>query len=75
MKSNPAERQYPRSFAPDALWNREEIMGYLSISNTIYYDIEPELRTFRVGTRRVAFAADVIAFARRQQQEQNPVMI
>ena len=73
MKHNQAERAYPQSFAPDALWNREEILGYLSISSTIYYEIEPELKTFKIGARRVAFAADVIAFAKRMQREQNPM--
>ena len=67
-----SERAYPKSFHPDALWNKEEIIGYLSISGSIYYELEMEIPTFRVGRRRVAFAKDVIALAERMKLDQNP---
>lgn len=71
-KTDRSERAYPKSFHPDALWNKEEIIGYLSISGSIYYELEMEIPTFRVGRRRVAFAKDVIALAERIKLEQNP---
>lgn len=66
------DRHYPESFHPEALWNMEEICGYLSIAHNKYYEIEPMFKTFKVGRRRVAFAANVIAYAHRIEAEQNP---
>ena len=62
-KTDPRERAYPKSFHPDALWNKDEIEGYLSITDSVFYDREMEIPTFKVGRRRVAFAKDVIALA------------
>lgn len=73
-KIDRSSRAYPKAFHPDALWNKEEIMGYLSISDPVYYELEMEIPTFRVGRRRVAFAKDVIALAERIKLEQNPPM-
>lgn len=66
-------RAYPKSFHPDALWNKDEIKGYLSVSTYTFYEIEPFLHTFKIGRRRVAFAKDIIDYAKSIQQEQNPV--
>lgn len=71
-KIDPRERAYPKSFHPDALWNKDEIEGYLSITDNIFYEREMEIPTFKVGRRRVAFAKDVIALAERIKLEQNP---
>lgn len=71
-KTDPRERAYPKSFHPDALWNKDEIEGYLSITDSVFYDREMEIPTFKVGRRRVAFAKDVIALAEKIKLEQNP---
>ena len=48
-KIDPRERAYPKSFHPDALWNKDEIEGYLSITDNIFYEREMEIPTFKVG--------------------------
>jgi|GEM_PF-4748039 len=65
-------RQYPKSFDPKALWNTQEIIGYLNISKATFYDMEYLIPTFKAGQCRVAFAKDVIAYAERLKQNQNP---
>ena len=62
---------YPKSFDPKALWNSDEICRYLNISKPFFYEIEARIPTFKVGQRRVAFAAKVIGFAEMLQREQN----
>ena len=66
------DRAYPARFHRDSLWNMEEICGYLCISHNKFYEIEPLLKTFKVGRRRVAFAEHVINYARQIEKEQNP---
>lgn len=69
MKTSSME--YPQSFDPKALWNSDEICRYLNISKPTFYEIEALIPTFKIGKRRVAFAANVIEYAERIAREQN----
>ena len=65
------EKSYPQSFELQALWNIEEICGYLRFSKPYFYKIRSQIPTFKTGNRRVAFAKDVMAWAEHQKNKQN----
>ena len=66
------QRIYPQSFHPYALWNKEEVCGYLEIKSTYFHQIEALIPTFKVGRERVAYAKDVIAYSLKECSKENP---